>query len=648
MKIAVEGCCHGELDKIYETIEYLEQKNNIKVDLLIICGDFQSVRNKSDMQCMAVPVKYQEMKTFHKYYSGEKVAPILTVFVGGNHEASNYLQELPYGGWVAPNIYYMGYAGVIQVGGVRIAGCSGIYKGHNAQKGHFEHPPYSEDTMRSAYHVRALEIFRLKQISRPIKIFVSHDWPRNIWKYGDQKELLKRKSDFQKDIEQNKLGNPFHEELLYQLKPEYWFAAHLHIKFPAVVQHEPDGGETKLTKFLSLDKCLPRRKFLQVLDVPHDTDKPIKIGLDPEWLAILKSTNHLLSLSRANKYLPGPGGKDRWDFKVTNEEMNSVIEDFGGDLILPENFEQTVDVYNPSERNPPEPKTMINPQSTLLCTMLDITDPNAVFLGKDSKYNIANDENDEDIVDGDNDDVDEDDDTEYESFVSAADSDQSFSFLSSSNADDSILLSSSNADDSILSLGVPINESVDEKDSVQNVTSPNVSSVTDEDSDNELKEILEKQKLEQSLDSPSKSSVSQSDLDDTDSEFQEIMAEQKAKRQLKLTSDQGHVELALTGSDDDELACILAEQKKAQSIPDISVEETPELLSHDTLPLSQSSPASSDERSDSEVVKATYGLVLGEDSRKKRSDGSESEESPQSKKLRRRNQSLYESGSEME
>lgn len=43
-----------------------------------------------------------------RYYSGEKKAPILTIFIGGNHEASNYLQELPYGGWVAPNIYYLG------------------------------------------------------------------------------------------------------------------------------------------------------------------------------------------------------------------------------------------------------------------------------------------------------------------------------------------------------------------------------------------------------------------------------------------------------------------------------------------------------------------------------------------------------------
>lgn len=33
---------------------------------------------------------------------------MLTVFIGGNHEASNHLQELPYGGWVAPNIYYLG------------------------------------------------------------------------------------------------------------------------------------------------------------------------------------------------------------------------------------------------------------------------------------------------------------------------------------------------------------------------------------------------------------------------------------------------------------------------------------------------------------------------------------------------------------
>jgi lariat debranching enzyme len=46
--------------------------------------------------------------SYCRYYSGEKKAPVLTIFIGGNHEASNYLQELPYGGWVAPDIYYLG------------------------------------------------------------------------------------------------------------------------------------------------------------------------------------------------------------------------------------------------------------------------------------------------------------------------------------------------------------------------------------------------------------------------------------------------------------------------------------------------------------------------------------------------------------
>ncbi len=56
------------------------------------------------------------------------MAPIPTLFIGGNHEAANYLWELYYGGWSAPNIYFLGFAGCVRFGGVRIAGLSGIYK----------------------------------------------------------------------------------------------------------------------------------------------------------------------------------------------------------------------------------------------------------------------------------------------------------------------------------------------------------------------------------------------------------------------------------------------------------------------------------------------------------------------------------------
>ena len=88
-------------------------------------------RNASDLHSVNVPQKYRKLQNFHEYVSGIKHAPVLTIFIGGNHEASNVLQSLYYGGWVAPNIYFLGYAGVVQFGGLRIGGLSGIYnQGH--------------------------------------------------------------------------------------------------------------------------------------------------------------------------------------------------------------------------------------------------------------------------------------------------------------------------------------------------------------------------------------------------------------------------------------------------------------------------------------------------------------------------------------
>lgn len=96
MRIAVEGCCHGDLDRIYATIERLNTTfpDNEKIELLLCCGDFQAIRNARDMQSLACPQKYRELKDFHRYWKGEKMAPVLTVFIGGNHEASDYMLDL--------------------------------------------------------------------------------------------------------------------------------------------------------------------------------------------------------------------------------------------------------------------------------------------------------------------------------------------------------------------------------------------------------------------------------------------------------------------------------------------------------------------------------------------------------------------------
>jgi lariat debranching enzyme len=135
LKVAVQGCCHGSLTAIYDSIAEFQRQKNERVDLLLLCGDFQALRSRADFASLAVPQKYQALGTFHQYYSGEKVAPVLTIVIGGNHEASNYMWELYHGGWLAPNIYYLGAAGSVLVDGLRIAGASGIYKRHDYNKG---------------------------------------------------------------------------------------------------------------------------------------------------------------------------------------------------------------------------------------------------------------------------------------------------------------------------------------------------------------------------------------------------------------------------------------------------------------------------------------------------------------------------------
>lgn len=110
------------------------------------------------------------MRFHYRYYSGQKIAPILTIVIGGNHEASNYFWELCvrpsddgdfftadgrpqltakmwvmdryHGGWLAPNIYYLGCAGVVQFNGIRIAGASGIYKYHDYRLGMHDCPDF--------------------------------------------------------------------------------------------------------------------------------------------------------------------------------------------------------------------------------------------------------------------------------------------------------------------------------------------------------------------------------------------------------------------------------------------------------------------------------------------------------------------------
>ena len=217
---------------------------------------------------------------------------------------------------------------------------------------------------------------------------LSHDWPNGVTDYGDVDKLLRFKKHFREEIEQNRLGSPPARDILDTVKPEFWFSAHLHCKFAAIIPHQ---NTQQTTKFLALDKCLPRRQFLQVVEIgdPVGEDDSVVMKYCPTWLAILRSTNHLLSVERRSRYTPGPGGKERWDFRPTEEEVSEVKKLMKDDLEVPYNFEQTALAYKETGgklnmRNVPKPQPTTNNQTTEFCAALGIHDPMALLLGRNN------------------------------------------------------------------------------------------------------------------------------------------------------------------------------------------------------------------------------------------------------------------------
>lgn len=207
---------------------------------------------------------------------------------------------------------------------------------------------------------------------------MSHDWPLGIYHYGDTENLIKKKKFLRQEVEFNSLGSPAAEELLSHLQPNYWFSAHLHVKFAAVMQHPAKGTSSPhVTKFLSLDKCLPHRDFLQIVDIqdrPGSSDDGLEY--DPEWLAILKATNNLQSTTRQLWNPPENNGlHPKWDFRVSEDDMMQVVEDLCGKLLIPNNFSPTLPAYDPANPQPQmSPSFNINPQTTELCATLGLTD----------------------------------------------------------------------------------------------------------------------------------------------------------------------------------------------------------------------------------------------------------------------------------
>jgi lariat debranching enzyme len=308
--------------------------------------------------------------------------------------------------------------------------------------------------------VRNVDVYRLKCLSNSdsrLDIQLSHDWPLGIEQHGDTQGLLRRKPFFRAEVEQNNLGSPPLREILDMIKPRWWFAAHLHVKFKASVKHvapekpppafhnlslapsqvrhpkkspqaekeskvpepadsarDPIPDETtanevanpdkydeekservpetefislessnrcdgpdltdQMTEFLALDKCLPRRQYLSILQIPVDMPKAeARLEYDLEWLAILRKTHHLTCTQRRRVQVPSDlTVVSPYDMEWILERLKTRQPDTP--LAIPENFCATVPGYShPVFRgNPPPLPLMGNPQMDELLSLLEL------------------------------------------------------------------------------------------------------------------------------------------------------------------------------------------------------------------------------------------------------------------------------------
>ena len=287
INIIVTGCIHGCMDKMFKDIENYEKEKKKKIDLVLCTGDFECMRNENDLKFLSCPEKYREMGDFYKYYNSKIKTPYLTIFIGGNHEASNYLEQNYYGGYVTENIYYLGRAGVINVKGLRIGGISGIFNKYDYFKGHFEKDENDiKGDKKSIFHLREFEVAKISHIKNKIDIFMTHDWPTNLINEKDYNQVFKIKPNFKEQIKEGILGSFPGEFILNYLKPNFFICGHMHYYYNTKI------NETNIYAF---DKCLKNRHYFDLIEVKQSINSIDKednnIYIDEEWMAITKAFN---------------------------------------------------------------------------------------------------------------------------------------------------------------------------------------------------------------------------------------------------------------------------------------------------------------------------------------------------------------------
>jgi predicted phosphodiesterase len=219
--VAGVGDIHGRFHRVEAWLDALEVARGRPVDMVLAVGDVEAFRRADDHRRKAA--KRTMPAEFAEYADGLRQVKRPLYFIGGNNEDFEAVHDSPEGCDLAPNVHYLGRAGLRTVKGLRIAYLSGIHAPR-----YFEQPlkrPTSLDSAKQAGYFRASEVERLSHL-KDVDVLLVHEWPRGLPQRARDEGLPSARP-----LPNNWIGNPMTRRLVDTVHPRWVMCGHSHKAF---------------------------------------------------------------------------------------------------------------------------------------------------------------------------------------------------------------------------------------------------------------------------------------------------------------------------------------------------------------------------------------------------------------------------------
>ncbi|NER22956.1 MAG: metallophosphoesterase [Symploca sp. SIO1C2] len=214
---AAVGDVHGNMHSMVRDLKAWEKKHNHQLAFVLQVGDFEPQRDEADLVTTPGPKKYRKLGDFPDFYTGKAVFPWSIWFIAGNHEPYGFLEQMPQGGEVAHNCYYLGRVGSVTLSGLKIVGVSGIYEPKQFYQQRPDVSLISKSSNKKYVGFTETEILEAIAFSSA-DILLLHDWPSGIIS----------STEAQRFGWSNEVGNEYARLLVESLQPKLVLCGHMH------------------------------------------------------------------------------------------------------------------------------------------------------------------------------------------------------------------------------------------------------------------------------------------------------------------------------------------------------------------------------------------------------------------------------------